>query len=70
MYLIPGSTGLPRITFRAIISKSTLNKQWNRAEIQKKYNVKKFTILNHFGVYKLSIYKNSYKNDYKKSDFL
>ena len=49
----------PRITLGALISKSILDIGRNREDIERKYNGENIDILNHFGIYKLSIYKNS-----------
>ena len=59
MYLTPATTAFPRITLGALISKSVLDKGRNREEIERKYNGENIDTLNHFGIYKLSIYKNS-----------
>ena len=67
MYLTPATTAFPRITLGALISKSVLDKGRNREEIERKYNGENIDTLNHFGIYKLSIYKNSWKNDCKKN---
>ena len=63
MYLIAGTTAFPRITLGAFISKSILDKGWNREEIEKKNTTgKNIAAQNHFGIYELSIYKQLKKN--------
>ena len=52
MYSITGTITFPQITLGAFIYKSILDKWQYRDEIVKKYNI---AILNHFGIYKLSI---------------
>ena len=59
MYLITDTIAFPRITLWALISNSILDKGLNREEIDRKYNGEDIAILNRFGIYELSIYKNS-----------
>ena len=60
MYVIPDATAFPRITLVVSFLK---NQSWTKGKINRKSrrNItgKDIALLNHFGIYKLSIYKNS-----------
>ena len=51
MFLIPGTTTIPQITFEAHVSKSILQKGQNRKEIESKYHGENITTLNIILVY-------------------
>ena len=56
MYLIPVTTAFPWIT-------------GNREEIERKCNGENIATLNDVGIYNVSIYKNTWKNECKKNVF-
>ena len=64
-----GAIAYPRLTLGAFNSKSLLDKGWffqNWLEIQRE---KYYLNIKNFGIYDLSIYKKSWKNDNKENVF-
>ena len=60
MYLMTGTTAFPQTTMGALTSKDKGKRiKGAFSKIDRKYNGKNISILNDFGVYKLSINKNN-----------